>query len=446
MTAEHSAAALDSASASAAFAPLFVVPTRNRAGLAQAAMASVLAAPEPRLTLWISDNSTVASESEALQRACKACGDARLHYRQPPRPLAMGSHWEWLVQQALRHGHFTHVCFLTDRMMFVPGGVATLLGVASRHPQALVAYPNDHIDDLQTPVLLNQHDWTGRVLRARSDDFLVYMRSTSWSSALPRLLNCMVPCELFRRIDDFYGSACDGTSPDVCFGFRALEREEAYLFIDKPLIVDYAISRSNGHSARRGELTQDYKDFLANLGPQPAFHAAPMPGIPGTTNAVVHEYNLVRSHSGSLKFKPWNLGVYFKLVDYDLRDIEDATQVAELRGKIREFRRQFRKAGRLRRDLWRARAGKLSAKLSPRYLAKKIVKTLSQKRPNYHHWGWRMLRHLGLLPYAVRQRITYWASTAEAVDYLRAQPLPRQPARSEFEYRVRAQLAEIAEP
>src|SRR6185437_9553108 len=120
-----------------------------------------------------------------VRRYCDSVDDARVHYRRPSEPLAMGRHWEWIVQQALTDLSITHICFLTDRMVFIPSAVTALVGVAKRNPNHIIAYPNDHIDDLRTPVSLNQHDWTGRVVEARSVDFLRYMRTTSWSSALP---------------------------------------------------------------------------------------------------------------------------------------------------------------------------------------------------------------------------------------------------------------------
>jgi hypothetical protein len=427
------------------FSPVFVIPTRNRAELARNALASVRAASDPGLRIWVSDNSTETGDAEALKQACESTGDARLRYLRPPRPLPMGQHWEWILRQALADGAITHVCFLTDRMIFIPGALDTLMGVARRNPERLIAYPNDHIDDLKSPVVLNQHDWTGRVVATRSTDFLRYMRTTSWTAALPRLLNCMVPCSVLRRIDSFYGTVCDSASPDVCFAFRALEREDAFLYIDQPLIADYALTRSNGHSAVRGAQTKDHRDYMANLGSGPAFFAAPMPGVTGMTNAVVHEYNLVRMASGNPIFRRWNLGVFFKLVEYDLRDIENPEAALAARKQVAGYRQEYRSSGLLRRDQWRAAGRKVLAKIDPGYLGRKLVKTLSQKMPNYGAPLWRALRVLGVRPFAVRQRVTQWPDSDQALLFLREHPLPRQPARSAFEYRVRGRCIELAD-
>jgi hypothetical protein len=204
------------------------------------------------------------------------------------------------------------------------------------------------------------------------------------------------------------------------------------------------LTRSNGHSAARGKLTPDYRDFLANIGPRELYFASPLPGFPGTTNAGVHEYNLVREQSESPKFERLNLGIYFHLIECDLRDVEDPQTVRDLRRLVDEHRQRTDRSD-LQRDIRAARLGKLREKTSIGYLGRKLAKSLSRSAGDYQKGRWQVLRGLGIEPFAVREHVTRWPNTAAALEYAQQHLLPRIDARSPLEYRVSGHLVEIAD-
>ncbi|MBL6749661.1 MAG: hypothetical protein ISP90_04030 [Nevskia sp.] len=431
------------------FSPLVVLPTRNRAELALTALGSVLECPEQELRVWVSDNSTDAAQAERLRAACAGLGDPRLQYLRPDEPLSMSRHWEWIVQRALaegaKPGAATHLAMLTDRMVFVAGALTDLLRAAARHPQHVLVYPNDHLDDLRQPARLNQHEWTGAVVELDSTAFIAHMRASGWSIALPRLLNCMAPLAVCERLRAAYGNVLDSISPDVCFGFRVLEREPNFLFLDRPLIVDYAIARSNGHSAARGIQTGDFKDFLRQLDARGMNFLAPVPGLPGPVSSVFHEYNAVRAHSHSPRFPALNLATSLRLLRGELRRVEDPQERQLQQAAVAHWRRR-RLAEGMPAGTWRDRAGRIGAKLAPGYLGRKLVKSLSRRRSDYRSAFWRLLGRCGMRPYAVGERISEWLDPAAALAHARTRPLPPVPALPGLAYRVPGRLVEVGSP
>src|SRR5688572_106568 len=95
-----------------------VIPTRNRAELAQNAIRSVLEQPSCKITVVVSDNSTIPSEVDRLKKFCNELDDKRVKYVRPPKAMAMANHWEWALAQILQIPNVSHVLYLTDRMIF----------------------------------------------------------------------------------------------------------------------------------------------------------------------------------------------------------------------------------------------------------------------------------------------------------------------------------------
>lgn len=427
------------------YRPLFIVPTRNRPELAEATVRSLLALPDPRLSVWISDNSNDEAEAARLQALIAPIGDARLRYLRPPQPLAMGTHFDWVVQQALAEPTVTHLCTPTDRMLFVASHLRVLLAAAEQVPQRLIAFPHDHIQDYRAPITLNQHDWTGRLVEVDSATFVRHMQDVGWSGALPRLLNCMAPRDLLERIRARYGSVLDSTSPDLCFGYRTLECEDSFLYLDCPAMFDYAMTRSNGYSATRGEMSRDYADFLRHIGTSGLYPDSPMPGFPGTANAGAQEYNLVRNRSKSPKFPALNLASYFDLIARDLRDIENPEQRRALADTAARFARGYRAEGRLQHDRRKAVLRRIGARLDPAYLGRRLIKTLSKRWRGDATAGTRLLRAVGVAPFALGETVTSWPDARSAVAHALTQPLPRIDGRCTLEYRLAARLVAVVE-
>jgi hypothetical protein len=284
---------------------LVVIPTRNRADLAIAAVESLLASASHDIRIVVSDNSTNQTEVERLVAKCADLGVERWR---PPSPMAMATHWEWALDRGAADIGTSHVTFLTDRMVARDAAFRALIRIVKRFPDDVVSYGHDRLDDLTEPVRLEENQWSGRLLRVPSglSARLVADSNELVNMTLPRLLNCVVPKPTVRAIQRKFGQACGGTvSPDFAFAFRCLATVPTTIYYDRPVLIHYAMARSNGATIARGAESDDHSDFLANLSaPDPA-HAAPIPELVTVHNAVIHEYCLVRSQGTAWPSVTW---------------------------------------------------------------------------------------------------------------------------------------------
>src|SRR5438552_1285696 len=122
---------------------LIAIPTRNRARLAMSAIQSVLDQITDDIQVMVSDNSTLPEESAELFRFCRQTQDARLRYVAPPEPLSMTQHWDWVLQLALSQYSASHFTFLTDRMVFKPDALKSLIAHITVYPNRLLCYMHD---------------------------------------------------------------------------------------------------------------------------------------------------------------------------------------------------------------------------------------------------------------------------------------------------------------
>jgi hypothetical protein len=306
---------------------LVVVPTRNRSDLALAAVRSVLDQGEPDVSVLVSDNSSDPAQVEALAAFCRAPDTDRLAYVRPPSPLPMDAHWEWALARALeRDVH--HVLYLTDRMIMRPGALREIVARVRRHPEQVLTYNHDRIDDATRPVLLEQRGWTGHLLRLRSAVLLQLAAECVPLPWLPRMLNCVVPRPVLEDVRRAYGhvflkgdqeDARGSTSPDFRFGFRCLARVEAVLHLDWYLLVHYAMGRSNGATFARGARSPD----TAQFDPAELNLASPVPGFLTIMNAVVHEYRAVRRETPSPPFAEIDRTKYLQAIAVEIGEIEN---------------------------------------------------------------------------------------------------------------------------
>ncbi|MCA1817682.1 MAG: glycosyltransferase [Acidobacteria bacterium] len=301
---------------------LVVIPTRNRADLAANAIRSVLAQSAAAVAgVVVSDNSTDPAESSRLAAFCEAAGDARLRYVRPPQPLLMAAHWDWAASRALELCDASHVSFLTDRIIFRDGALAELASVSSLYPDKIVSYMHDKVADDRAPVRLQQSPWSGKLYEIASARLLYAVSQSRLHEALPRMLNCHVPRAWLVALRARYGNFFASTAPDFSFCFRALASEESVLFLDEALLCHYALSRSNGMSIVRGEVSRDNADLMAVVKSGGDFFAAPIPGIVTVHNVIVHEYGVARDETGGEKFAPLDEEKYLQTIAAELADI-----------------------------------------------------------------------------------------------------------------------------
>jgi hypothetical protein len=300
-----------------------VIPTRNRPNLAAGAIQSVLSQGVDGVRILVSDNSTTAEETASLSRYCRQLEDERLDYVTPPRPMSMGDHWEWAMQHAIRFGDASHFTVLTDRMIFRPGELQSLVEIVRDHPRKIISYKHEQVVDYKQPVGLAVNNWTGKLFEVESSRLLYLSSQALLHQSLPRMLNCIVPRNVIDAITSCFGALMSSFAPDFSFCYRALAVESSILYYDKSALIERGCDRSNGQSMARGLLTRDYADFLANVDQKKYFFAAPIPTIRTRFNVMVHEYCFVKEKSKSLKFPDVDMEKYLQFIARELEEFED---------------------------------------------------------------------------------------------------------------------------
>ncbi len=312
-----------------------VVPTRNRADLAASSIESALADRDPRVSVLVSDNSTDPEELERLRSWCAERPDEPLQYVRPPEPLPMSAHWQWALERALESPDTTHVMYLTDRILIRPGTFGRVITIAERHPEDVVTFGDDTIVDYAQPVTISQRPWTGKLLRVDTEQLLRVLARGMFISA-PTMLNTIAPRAVIEDIDATYGSVFASIAPDHCFSYRCLERVDSILLWDSVVLIQRALSRSNGYSQIRGVTNAAHTDFLRELGKSRINEHAPVPELLTVTNAVYNEYEFVRAEAPSSKLAPLRRHFYLGANARDVARLEDADLRARMQTVLSE--------------------------------------------------------------------------------------------------------------
>lgn len=313
-----------------------VIPTRNRAAIAMNAIRSVLDQPV-EVGLLVSDNSTSETDREALSNFCAPYSSDSFRYLQPPQSLAMPAHWEWAIHNALDlYPEASHFLYLTDRMMFRKGALRELTRLAALYPDKVISYNHDRIIDNVIPIRVEQYPASEKLLEVETLQLSRLVSQPIFHPALPRMLNCIAPRSLLRRMHDRFGTVFSSVSPDFNFCCRCVELEHSILFYDKAPIFHYALNRSNGASATRGEMTADYADFTANLtiDNSATNFATPIPQLRTVVNYALHEYCLFKQQTNSDKFFDLDMQKYFEANANELNEVVDPALKAEMRALL----------------------------------------------------------------------------------------------------------------
>lgn len=340
-----------------------VVPTRNRTDIAKSAIRSVLDQPGCDVRVMVSDNSTEPAQLHELEEYCAQLDDPRLRYVRPPQQLSMPAHWDWAINQALRSYDANHFLYLTDRMMFKPMALKEVLDLASLYPEKIVSYNHDRIMDDRQPIRVEQCPHTGRVLEVKTLRLSYLYSQSVFLPVLPRMLNCVVPRSVFDRIQQRFGNVFTSIAPDFLFCCRCLEMEDSILFYDKSPIFHYALSRSHGASASRGEITSpDYVDFLANLPVDNASrnYATPIPQLVTAANAIANEYLIFKRETQSPRFFEIDLQKYLRANADEINEVTDPRLKAEMLALLQVHG-------------WKDATNGLGPDRSPRAIARKLL-------------------------------------------------------------------------
>lgn len=308
-----------------------IVPTRNRAALAQNAIRSVLAQAGTNVRLLVSDNSTTPAERAELAAYCSRLADPRLRYVNPPEPLPMPAHWEFAVGCAQESYDATHFAILTDRMMFRAGMLAAVTGLVAERPDEVLSYNDDMVHDLHAPVRLERKKLTGKVFDLESEQLLYLSSIGVFPQALPRMLNCVVPRGLLAAIRTRFGDVYTSVAPDLCHAYRCMALRDRVRYFDAPVMVQYGFVKSNGTGYYDKKTNEAWADFNRCAGPRGITFAAPVPGVCCNLNVVYHEYCFVREQAGDpARFPAVDWGRYVHAIANDIQSCANPENRAAL--------------------------------------------------------------------------------------------------------------------
>jgi SAM-dependent methyltransferase len=314
---------------------VIVIPTRNRADLVRNAISSVLNQSDCEPYLLVSDNSTLAAQRTELSDYCRQAANGRLRYIVPPEPLPMSEHWDWAMRQALSLYDASHIGFLTDRMMFKPDALKSLVEIISSYPDKILTYMHDMVDDFTEPVVLRQYTWTGNLYEVFATRLLeMIAQSIMYDSSIPRMLNCLVPRTLLQTISRRFGTIFDSISPDWNFACRALALENSILFHDKAALVHYAQSRSTGQSTHRGMVNEAQAQFMGDLKGARLNESAPFPEILTVWNGIISEYCRIKEITQDPKFPEVNLDNYRQALAVGVAAIQEPRRQDQMQNHL----------------------------------------------------------------------------------------------------------------
>jgi hypothetical protein len=304
-----------------------VIPTRNRASLAEQTLRSVLDA-DSRTPVLVSDNSADLAERDRLASVCEGLAreGRRVRYVQTPRSLPMSQHWDWALERATELLKASHFTFITDRGLAKAEGLPALLRVCTLFPDDVVMFSEDWIVDDTKPIRLVAVPWSDKVTRLTCDH-LLERASQMKHHPLPRMMNCAVPRPAITAIRHRFGTVFDSASPDFNFAFRCLALRDSVLYFDRPVVALHAFYRSNGAAVSRGDLTGDTADFMSMVPSGTA--KAPAPFLQTVSNGIVHEYLSVAA-TGAKRFPPLNMNAYYGRLRAEVSVVRDPTRRQEM--------------------------------------------------------------------------------------------------------------------
>ena len=291
---------------------LVVIPTRNRTDLAKNAIRSVLDQSDCKFEVIVSDNSTDEAQVSELRKFCKVLADNRLSYVRPEPTLTMTKHWDWVMKTVLEKYEFSHITFLTDRMVFKKDALKQLESISGRFPDKLITYAIDEILDQTDPVTLLQNSTTKKLFEITNDEMVKAFLELLWVSPFPRMFNCYVPRSFIEQVHKEYGEIFSSVSPDFNFGFKVMDLEDSTLYYDEALLVSYGLKVSNGQNMLTGTWATNETaiDFHKQIDQSDVYIDCLLPFCSTAIDALLNEYFYIVKRGKRRKFPPLNKSKY----------------------------------------------------------------------------------------------------------------------------------------
>ena len=268
-----------------------IIPTRERAGVLEAALRTATAQNYEGLEIIVSDNCSGDGTDAVVQRA----NDSRIRYLNTGRRLSMSHNWEF----ALGHVQDGWVTFMGDDDGLLPGAIGRVAEI---------------IAATQAQVIRTEfctYDWPGMSDRSQGQlivplsSGLEYRSSSQWLrkvlegkahyNQLPMIYNGgFIHISVLQRIKEAIGAFFSSVNPDVYTAVAVARLTGEFLFIREPLAMSGTSKYSNGHSAFSANSMrnlQAYQQFLSedNIPFHPDMPTLEDGSLPLSLQACVYE-------------------------------------------------------------------------------------------------------------------------------------------------------------
>lgn len=236
--------------------PLFsiLIPTKNRAGALNGALASLDSQTFKDFEVVIADNS---DEEQQVNWG-------GFSYPYPLQCIKTGGlpmHENWEI--ALNAATGGYIILLTDKMRLRPNALQELASTVMRYPGKVISYDCQLArKDLskpakvKEPVIFESKAFMDKMADFRPEFFV----------QMPKVVASAVPLEIIRMIQADSGRFFTHISADYVAGFKLLSVIDNFVYLDSPLMFESFEFRkkcSNNYQTYRGGPTN--KDFVSKL-------------------------------------------------------------------------------------------------------------------------------------------------------------------------------------
>ena len=241
-----------------------VIPTRNRAALAEDAIRSTLRQDFADFELIVSDNSDASDDGRTAALLAALPPGQRIACIRPATPVSMPDHWELATLGATGE----YVLVLSDRSVLKRNALSSIATAirAVPTPPGACAWRWSLFDDQLGIEFADQPAGNSRGSELLPSSRLIDAFAAcdrAFPYCLPRGLNSCYRHDVGARLRERYGRLFQPVTPDFFSAFLLLAELPDILYIDQSLFLSQGLSSSNGGDAYQTTTTH----YLASLGP-----------------------------------------------------------------------------------------------------------------------------------------------------------------------------------
>lgn len=245
------------------------IPTHNRAKYAIHAIRSILAIPDRRIEIVVSDTSTDGKLNARLNElAVGGVLDPRLKYFQPAEPLDMTSNHNKVLSATAGE----YVCLIGDDDSITADAVLAAAWASKNNIEVIApnvvanyAWPDFRSrffgSGHASRLYMAKHIGGGSIHKSSTAFSVALLNAAQGTDGLPKIYHGIVKRSTLERIREVSGAYFHGSSPDVSGAIGLALCSEQFMVTDYPLTIPGASGGSNtGRSAmnkHKGKLDEE---------------------------------------------------------------------------------------------------------------------------------------------------------------------------------------------